>query len=234
MARRSARQTNLRFRTWGGRRAGSGRKRAASRIGLLPHQSRPPVDARVPVHVTLRAVRASPNLRTQRVAAVVVDEIRRASTKGFRLLHFSIQENHLHVIAEADDGVALSRGVQRLASRIARRLNLLVARHGRLWRERYHRRDLPTPRQFRNALVYVIFNFRKHAHGAERRRRMTVLDGLSSAFWLDAWASRDTLALVRSARAGPAPVSRARTWLASRGWHRAGLLRPWETPALPG
>ena len=91
------------------------------------------------------------------------------------------------LLAEAEDAPSLSRGVQRLASRIARRVNLLVGRRGRLWRERYHRRDLSTPRQFRNALVYVIMNFRKHAPGSERAHRGQVVDGHSSALWLDGW-----------------------------------------------
>ena len=55
-------------------------------------------------------------------------------------------------------------------------VNALVGRRGKFWRERYHRRDLASPRQFRNALVYVTFNRRKHARGSERARMLRSLD----------------------------------------------------------
>jgi REP element-mobilizing transposase RayT len=225
------RQTEFRFRTWGGKRPGSGPKRTPARIGLLRHGERPAFDARVPALVTLRGVAGVPNFRAERVAGVILAEIRRVSAKGFRVVHFSIQSNHLHLIVEADDGPALSRGMQRLGSRVALAINLLLARRGTLWRDRYHRRDLPKPRQFRNALVYVLFNARKHAQGTERARRMRVLDGRSSAIWTDHWAvDAGFLDRIRSARAGPAPVVPPVTWMARRGWLRHGRLRLDEVP----
>jgi REP element-mobilizing transposase RayT len=185
----------------------------------------------MPVLVTLRAVSGVPNLRAERAAMLIMAEIRRASAKGLRVLHFSVQSNHLHLIVEADDGPALSRGMQRLGSRVALAINVLASRRGSLWRDRYHRRDLLKPRQYRNALVYVLFNARKHAHGAERMRRLRVLDGCSSAIWTDHWAVDDTfLARIRNARAGPSPVIAPATWMARRGWLRHGRLRPDEVP----
>lgn len=233
MARtRRPRQIELTFRSRGGERPGAGRKRRPENAGLLPHVARPAFDHRVPVHVTMRALDGVPPFRAQLAGAILVAEIRRATAKGFRVLHFSIQENHLHVLAEADDSAALSRGVQRFASRVARRLNGLASRKGRFWRDRYHRRDLRSPRQYRNALVYVLFNDRKHARGAARAARMRRLDGFSSAIWNDRWdVDGALLARVRGARAGPSPVAPPSTWIASRGWWvRHGALRPTEVP----
>lgn len=175
-------------------------------------------------------------MRTELVARVVVEEIARASKKGFRGLHYSIQQDHLHLIAEADDGVDFSRGMQRLASRIARRINLLVGRRGSLWRERYHRRDLASPRQFRNALVYVTFNFRKHASPGQRAVRARVIDGLSSGIWIDDWTSDAFTEYVHQhrERAGPRPTARPTTWIARVGWKRLGALDPRESPRSPG
>jgi REP element-mobilizing transposase RayT len=189
----------------------------------------------MPALVTLRAKGDVPNLRAERASTLILTEIRRVSAQGFRVVHFSIQTNHLHLIVEADDGAALSRGMQRLGSRVALAINQLVARRGTLWRDRYHRRDLPKPRQYRNALVYVLFNARKHAQGGERVRRMRVLDGCSSAIWMDDWAVDDEfLQRIRNARAGPAPVVAPTTWMARRGWLRHGRLRPDEVPRNGG
>jgi putative transposase len=203
---------------------------------LQPHRARPAFDRHVPVHVTMRAMRGVPKMRAQVVARVVYGELARASGDGFRLLDFSIQDDHVHLVAEADDGMKLARGMQRLASRIAMVVNALVRRHGRFWRERYHRRDLTTPRQFRNALVYVLFNFRKHASAVERKTRARQIDGLSSGAWLEGWASETFAEYVRQhrERAGPRPTVPAKTWIARVGWKRLGALDPRETPRLPG
>lgn len=226
----------MEFRTWGGVRKGAGRKPAKKNVGLLPHVPRAEFDRHVPVHVTLRALKGVPRLRAQSVMMIVYEEIARASAKGFRLVDFSVQEDHLHVLAEADDASSLSRGMQRLGSRIARRVNLLVGRHGRLWRERYHRRDLATPKQFRNALVYVLMNFRKHAPPGERTLRGQVIDGHASGMWLDGWKDERLRERLREkrARAGPRPTALPRTWIARVGWKRHGLIDPRESPRSPG
>jgi putative transposase len=236
MRRRRPRQQTFVWHTHGGARAGAGRKPAAQNVGLQPHRARPEFVARVPVHVTMRAKRGTPAMRTQRVARIVVAEMARASKDGFRVIHHSIQDDHLHLIAEGEDGKSFSRGMQRFASRVARRVNMLVGRRGGLWRERYHRRDLPTPRQFRNALVYVTMNFRKHAPAAEKKGRARELDGFSSAIWLDDWKSDAFTEYVRQhrERAGPRPTVDAETWIARVGWKRHGRLDPRESPRLPG
>jgi putative transposase len=184
----------------------------------------------------MRAVRGIPKLRAQRVMTVLYQELARASEKGFRLIDFSVQDDHVHLLAEADSGEDLSRGMQRLASRIAMAVNALVSRHGRFWRERYHRRDLTTPRQYRNALVYVTMNFRKHAPAGEKNARGRMLDGCSSAKWIDAWDDDAFRELVREhrARAGPRPTALPKTWIARVGWMRHGKLDPLESPRSPG
>jgi putative transposase len=236
MKRRRPKQLTMEFRTWGGRRKGAGRKPAKKNIGLLPHVQRPPFDRHVPVHVTMRAVKGVPRMRAQAVMTLINDEIARASAKGLRLIDFSVQEDHLHLLVEADDAKSLSRGMQRLAARIARRVNLLVGRRGKVWRERYHRRDLATPRQFRNALVYVLMNFRKHAPVAERAVRARAIDGHGSGLWFDGWKDDGLRERLRGerARAGPRPTALAKTWIARVGWKRHGLIDPRESPRSPG
>jgi putative transposase len=73
-----------------------------------------------------------------------------------------IQANHPHFIAEAADRRALSRGMRGLMVRIARGLNPIWRRSGSAVAERFHSRALGSPREFRNALVYVLQNARHH------------------------------------------------------------------------
>jgi putative transposase len=75
---------------------------------------------------------------------------------GTRLVHFSVQRDHIHLIAEATDETSLSRSMQGLAVRIARAINRLMARKGTVFADRYHERVLATPRQTRAAIRYVL------------------------------------------------------------------------------
>jgi REP element-mobilizing transposase RayT len=231
-ARRKMRQLEFRFRPWGGARKGAGRKARAEREGFLPHGAREVHEETHPVHVTARAVRGAPNLRSQRVWAVLRGLFARASEKGFRLLHFSVQGNHVHLIVEADDGVALARGVQRLLSRIAMTVNALARRAGSVWRDRHHRQVLKGPRQVRNALVYVLFNSRRHEMPGQKGWdvAMETIDPCSSAFWFDSWSPACRPPPIPIAQAGPSLVVPPRTWLADEGWRRRGLIRFDEVP----
>jgi hypothetical protein len=209
-------QLHLAFRSHGGWRPGAGRKPGPT--SGVPHRRRAPHDARTPVHVTLRAAKGLPSLRTCRVIPVVRGALGAGSTHAFRIAHFSVQSNHLHLIVEADHGRALSRGLQGLAIRLAKAVNRLLRRHGTVWAGRYHARALRTPREVRNGLVYVLLNGRKH--GAHHRG----VDPCSSGAWFSGW--RETIRAV----AGCAPVVRARTWLLGVGWRRWGPISVRETP----
>ena len=101
-------------------------------------------------------------LREQAVFTRVRNAIGRASSKAFRVVHFSVQENHLHLLVEADDKRELMRGMRGLAVRAARQINGALRRRGQVFSERYHARELTRPRAVRNALVYILHNHRKH------------------------------------------------------------------------
>jgi putative transposase len=153
----------------------------------------------------------------------------------FRVIQFSVQDDHLHLIVEAADKSALSRGMQGLAIRLARAVNRLVSRHGKLWADRFFSRALSSPRAVKNALGYVLNNFRKHrAKGGAR------IDPYSSAPYFAGFRElrgqrpcdvgrRLDLPLVPRGVPPPEtatelPVVRAHTWLGRVGWQRAGLV----------
>jgi len=210
-------QLELRPRTWGGRRPGAGRKPSGHRVGV-PHRVRPPHLRRHPAHVTLRAQRLLPSLRGDRVFSVLRGGLALGTRGGLRILEFSVQRDHLHLIVEADDGPALSRGIQGLAIRLAKAVNRALGRRGRVWGDRYHLRALKTPREVRNALVYVLQNWRKHMPGFRG------LDPCSSALWFRGWRR------VVPTEAARSPVAAPRTWLAAVGWRRLGLIGDDEAP----
>jgi REP element-mobilizing transposase RayT len=215
-------------RRWGGRRPGAGRKPGAT--PGLPHTSRQQFGKTLPTHVTLRLRDDVPSLRT----VAIVREIERTFAvgcvrPGFRLVHYSLQGNHAHLIVEAQDRDALGRGMKAIGARLARAVNRIAGRTGRVLADRYHHRLLPTPKEVRHALRYVLLNARRHASKARASVGRTVkLDQASSARWFDGW-KRGHIARAEDAAERPA-VARARTWLLTVGWRRYGLLDPADVP----
>jgi REP element-mobilizing transposase RayT len=221
------RQTSLALRPrfgHGGARVGAGRPRKKDRG--VSHSARPRLGRHHPAHVTLRALPGSPNLRKGAAWRAVESALAAiASRDACRVVHFSVQSNHVHLLVEADDRVALSRGVQGLAIRIARRVNRACSRSGRLWADRYHGRVLRTPREARNALCYVLQNARRHADLARGILAPGWIDPRSSGRWFDGWIEADS-----GPDAAARLVSPTRTWLLTVGWRRHGLLAVDEVP----
>jgi hypothetical protein len=105
---------------------------------------------------------------------------------------------------------------------VAKRLNKLWSRRGKVFADRYHDRILETPREVRNALNYVMHNARKHAaQGRVLAGVLKPLDTFTSAPWFDGF--RETIT-GRGIETIPRPVAVARTWLLTTGWRRHGLL----------
>ena len=219
--KKRARQQEFGFVRWGGKRRGAGRKPTGERAGVS-HARRPRLAARFPVHVTMRLLDGFRTLRAKDAHALLKDAFAAASNGVFRVIEYSIQSNHLHVIVEACDEQALSRGMMGLATRVARRLNRLWERAGQVFSDRYHARILRSPRAVRIALIYVLQNARKH--GAWRAY---VPDVYSSAPWFDGWKGGG----VKGAHSSSRLLERARTWLLSIGWRRHGLIDLLELPA---
>jgi hypothetical protein len=142
------RQLNLPFgapRTWGGARKGAGRKPHGR--PSMPHDTRPKVDPRYPVQVTIRATPGLPSLRSPRVFGALRRAIARASVDRFRVIHFSIQQDHGHFIVEGDEARRARGGMHGLAIRLALAVNRILGRKGQVVGDRYHARPLTTPRQ---------------------------------------------------------------------------------------
>jgi REP element-mobilizing transposase RayT len=208
---------------WGGRRKGAGRRPVPGRRRPVVHRARAEHKRAHPVHLTLRARAGLPSLRGTRAFSAVREGLRAASSVYFRVIHFSVQADHLHLIVEAEDTKALTRGARGLSIRAARAINRALGRRGAVWGDRYHTRALKTPREVRSGLVYVLMNFRKHRPWDRRR-----MDPCSSVTWFDGLAGR------AAASGQPPPVCRARTWLGAVGWKRYGVIQVWERPAGPG
>ena len=218
MKRQKGIQQELPFRGRGGPRRGAGRKPKGDGPGVS--HGRREIDGRDRVClVTVRLREGLPFLREKAARAVLYEAFLVAKERfGMRLVHFSVQGNHIHLIVEAEDRDALSRGMQGLTVRIARGLNRLWRRRGGVFDDRYHLRVLKSPREVRYALQYVLQNGVKH-----RFVRPGRMDPFASGRWFQGW--RDAVVLPVSDNPIDLflrPVAEAFTWLLKVGWLRAG------------
>ena len=178
-----------------------------------------------PLHVTMRARRGLPSFRAETLFAAFERAVRTTRRDDFRVVEFSVQDDHLHLIVEADDSDALARGMKSFSVRANRLFNAASGRgRGQVWGDRYHRRDLTNARAVRNALVYCLANYKKHhriTSGAPR------IDLCSSARWFEGWTA------IRQHDDGPRPSEQARTVLLRIAWQKHGFIHPGERPSLP-
>jgi putative transposase len=201
------RQTQFAFPKRGGNRHGAGRPRLHPAPGLIgpgvPHLKRSPFFSARVVHVTQRVRPGVGYLRRQSAASVLQQAFRDAAMRlGTRIVHYSIQGNHLHLIVEAEDAQALSRGIQGLAIRIARRLNARLGRRGAVFADRFHSRVLESRREVANAVRYVLGNYRHHGR-----------EHLPSRFVDPLATSSDS------------PLTAPKLWLLRVGWR---MEPPWQ------
>jgi len=202
-ARRRPHQLGLELRTWGGKRAGAGRKPRGARAGVA-HRSRGEWARPMPLHVTLRMAPHVYHLRSRRSFRVIAAALRLGGDRfSVRVVQFSVQGNDIHLLVEAANRGALARAVQGLSIRIAKGLNRMMGRKGRVFDDRYHARVLRTPTEVRHAIHYVRDNARKHA----AQRGETYAPG-----YVDPYSSAGA----------PELALPAQTWLLREGWRRAG------------
>jgi REP element-mobilizing transposase RayT len=175
------------------------------------------------VHVTLRCAKGIPSLRSQVLERLLRRMIARSQREGFRIVEYSIQGDHLHMIVEADDAALLTQGMRGFTIRVAMRMNreIFARRRGKVWGDRFHARELTNPTEVRNALVYVLKNAAKHGVPG-----VGLIDPCSSAPWFQGW-----MQVLEPPREPPA-VTPARTWLLREGWTTVahGLLHVGELP----
>lgn len=149
----------------GGRRPGAGRRRIHSKG--VAHRKRESVTNRTPLHINFKFRTYIKNKDCLRILKRAILNSRK---KGLRIIHFSLQSNHIHLIVESENNANLTQGMRSLTVTFAKGL-----KKGRTQLERYHLHVMKTIRETKNAIQYVLFNKQKHEKGTSSK-----IDGYSS------------------------------------------------------
>ena len=199
--------------------------------------------------MTLRVRRHVWNLRSARVFPAIRAALSAGADRfGFRLTEWTVEKDHLHLVAEGNDRRALTRGLKGLGVRLAKKVNRVMGTKGAVLADRYHERVLRSPAQVRNTLAYVLNNHLKHAQahareaGAPPPRRAPLpppgrapFDPCSTAWYFMGWrpwgGTGPPVPIPREAREGRLPAALPETWLLRVGWwQHHGFLDPLEIP----
>jgi len=223
----------------GGKRRGAGRRPSGPRAGER-HCRRPDFKASQPLHVVLRLVPAVGNLRRRTLYKAMRNAtITAALREHVRITHISLQRTHVHMLVEAEHKAALARGLQGFQVSAAKHINTALGdgarrRRGKVFADRYHAELITSPTQARNAIRYVLSNWRRHKEDRQGLPSTWLVDPFSSGIlfpdWLELqdqpwmWPLRDTY--------DPLVVRTPRSWLLAEGWKRAG--GPISAREVPG
>ena len=183
------------------------------------------------LHVTLRTSPTARNLRRMdayravRVAARVV-----LARSAFRLVHFSIQSNHIHLIVEADSQRDLANGVRAFSISVAKSLNAKLGRaRGAVFADRYHAKALTNPTAARNAIRYVLNNWLHHRDGDHAPA--TAVDPYSSGASFLGWKELGgTQQFERPQGFECVSTASPMLWLTREGWKRGGEISVFAIP----
>ncbi|HEY5945267.1 MAG TPA: transposase [Kofleriaceae bacterium] len=211
----------------GGKRPNAGRKRSEAFKYDPSHAKRPALFFKHPVHIMLRTLASVPRLRQRDgYEAIRTALLHFVEGATFRVVHISIQRNHLHLIVEAANKEALRRGMQSFSIRAARALNENFGREGKVFAFRYQAKQIKTPDYARNALSYVLNNWRRHRQDERAGEQSMPFDRFSSAWAFVGWSASNPYEPPDCGL----PVSPPRTPLLTSEWEWYGLIDPFEVP----
>ena len=211
----------------GGKRRGAGRKPSGPR-SRERHAARPAFKPHHPLHIVMRVVPAVRSLRRRDMYKAIREAtITAAIREQIRIIHLSLQRNHVHLLVEAAHKDALARGMQGFTISAAKQINAALGdgttrRRGKVFADRYHVEVITTPTRARHALGYTLGNWRHHGEDREGLASTWLVDPFSSAIlfpdwkelqgqpWM--WPLRDTYE--------PMVVRRPQSWLLREGWTR--------------
>ena len=135
----------------------------------IRHTKREVIFRPSPTHLTIKLNKA--DIQNKFILKGLRHAIMRARLQGLRIVHYSLEYNHVHIYAEVTDNLSLAKGMKALGVS-------LVKISGSCYKTRYHLRILRSASEVKNVLNYILKNGIKH------RRTKSVIDPYNSALVL--------------------------------------------------
>ncbi|MBP9682556.1 MAG: transposase [Bacteriovorax sp.] len=151
---------------------GAGRP-ALHDIGIR-HTARPKITRFTALHLTIKVRSNKADIKSKKILKALHHAIKRARLKKLKVVHYTLEFNHLHLLIECESHQILHQGMQALGISLAKAINKIKLLKGSVYKHRYHFRRLATRRELKNALHYIFNNGKKH------KRTRSILDPYNS------------------------------------------------------
>lgn len=128
----------------------------------IRHIARDVIKKNTALHLTVKIEREKAGLRNKDILKALQSAIFRARLKGLRILHYTLEYDHVHLLVEADNNQMLATGMQSFGICFSKGINRIKRLVGRVFQTRYHFRKLKSRNEIRNAFNYIVGNSIKH------------------------------------------------------------------------
>jgi REP element-mobilizing transposase RayT len=128
----------------------------------IRHTKRPLITKPTSLHLTVKILRTKANLKNKMVLTILKRSIMNARKMGLRVIHFTLEYDHVHLLIEADNNFILGKGMQAFGVTFSKAINRMRKIKGGVYKHRYHFRKIVGARQLKNVLNYIFKNGIKH------------------------------------------------------------------------
>ena len=140
----------------------------------IRHISRERIKVLTTLHLTIKVRENKADIKSKTILKALHHAIKRARMKQLRILHYTLEYNHVHLLVEATGNKILHSGMQAMGISFSKAINKIKCLKGSVYKNRYHFRSLKTRRELKNAILYIFNNARKH------KRSLSALDPFNS------------------------------------------------------
>ncbi len=140
----------------------------------IRHCERERIHKPTSLHLTIKVRDNKADIKNKSLLKALHHAIKRARLKNIKVLHYSLEYNHIHLLVEASSNANLHQGMQALGISLAKKINAIKRLKGTVYKHRYHLRKLSSPRELKNVLHYIFNN------GIHHSRTSSILDPYNS------------------------------------------------------
>ncbi|MBC7430062.1 MAG: transposase [Bacteriovorax sp.] len=126
------------------------------------------------MHLTIKVREYKADIKSKRILRALHHAIIRARLKKLKVIHYTLEYNHVHLLVEASDHKVMHRGMQALGISLSKSINKIKCLKGTVYKHRYHLKRLTSTQQLKNVLHYIFNN------GIHHKRTSSILDPYNS------------------------------------------------------
>ncbi len=128
----------------------------------IRHTKRPLLKKPTSLHLTVKIKKNKAEIKNKSVLAILKRSILNARRQGLRVIHYSLEYDHVHLLIEADNNHILGKGMQAFGVTFSKAINRLKKLTGEVYKHRYHFRRISSSKELKNVMNYIFTNGVKH------------------------------------------------------------------------